>query len=337
VSSEAGADSGAADQPKNPPGRGTVRAVVSAARAAVVECAWIGTSAALYPLGLSAERVRRDTRYTLRGLSPGQRGLLVSDLAAAGTPILLVHGIIENRSVFTVLRRRLHRQGFGRIRTVNYGPWSADVRSAAARLGDAVARLCADTGAERVHIVGHSLGGILARYYVQRLGGDARVHTVVTLGSPHGGSRAARLLPGGLGRDLRPDSDVVRELAEPAPGCATRFVAVWSNLDHAVVPAAAARIDHPDLQARNLLVRGIGHISLACSATVAASIAVALGSLDGPGADLERPAAPRPGGSSIGGVDGTRATGPTGRPVRYAGAAARPALGPAPKQDSLIS
>ena len=40
------------------------------------------------------------------------------------------------------------------------------------------------SGYERVHIVGHSLGGLAARYYVSRLGGDAHVHTLVTLGTP---------------------------------------------------------------------------------------------------------------------------------------------------------
>ena len=52
------------------------------------------------------------------------------------------------------------------------------------------------------------------------------------------------------------------ELAEPAPGCRTRFLAVWSDLDQMIVPKRAARIDHPDLDARNVLVRGVGHMSL---------------------------------------------------------------------------
>ena len=42
----------------------------------------------------------------------------------------------------------------------------------------------AETGFERIHVIGHSLGGLIARYYVTRLGGDARVHTLVTLGTP---------------------------------------------------------------------------------------------------------------------------------------------------------
>jgi len=56
----------------------------------------------------------------------------MSHRAAAGTPILLVHGLIDNRSVFTLLRRTLRRRGFGRVLTVNYSPFTPDVRAAAA-------------------------------------------------------------------------------------------------------------------------------------------------------------------------------------------------------------
>ena len=126
----------------------------------------------------------------LAGLSPIQRGLLIGDVEAAGTPILLVHGMVDNRSIFTVLRRGLRRRGFGRVLTLNYSPLTNDVRLAAAELGRPVERLCAETGFERIHVIGHSMGGMIARYYVQRLGGDARVHTLVTLGLPaHGHGR----------------------------------------------------------------------------------------------------------------------------------------------------
>jgi triacylglycerol lipase len=97
---------------------------------------------------------------------------------------------------------------------------------------------------------------------VQRLGGDARVHTLVTLGSPHGGTRAAHLFPAPILRQLRPGSDVVAELARPAYECHTRFVAIWTNVDQLIYPKTNARIDHPDLTVRNVLLRGAGHFSL---------------------------------------------------------------------------
>ena len=137
-----------------------------------------------------------------------------------------------------------------------------DVRTAARRLAEAVEDLVETTGYHRIHVVGHSLGGLVARYYVQRLGGDARVHTLVTLGTPHTGTVPAYFLPLRLGRQLRPGSDLMTELAGPAPGCRTRFLAFWSDLDQMIIPKTAAMLHHPDLSARNVRVRGVGHISL---------------------------------------------------------------------------
>ena len=234
-------------------------------RGAAVEVAWFAAHAAIYPLGAAAERVRPErlrSHPDLRALSPLQRGLLVGDVEAAGTPILLVHGMVDNRSVFALLRRELRRRGFTRVLAWNYSPLTSDVRVAAERLSARVEAICAQTGYERLHVIGHSMGGLIARYYVQCLGGDERVHTLVTLGSPHNGTRQARLLPHPVARQLRPGSDVIRELAAPAPRCDTRFLAVWSDLDQMMAPTTAARIEHPDLSARNLLVRGVGHLSL---------------------------------------------------------------------------
>jgi hypothetical protein len=221
----------------------------------------------MYPLGRAAgeePRPGRESaeRFTLDDLPPVQRGLLMGDVVAAGTPILLVHGLVDNRSIFTLLRRALQRRGFGRVLTLNYSPFTQDVRTAAARLERLVERTCEQTGYERVHVVGHSLGGLVARYYVQRMGGDARVHTLVTLGSPHAGTHAAYLLPQRLVRQLRPGSDLMRDLAEPVTACRTRFVSYWSDLDQLIVPKRSARLDHPDLQVRNVLLRGVGHMSL---------------------------------------------------------------------------
>jgi triacylglycerol lipase len=260
-------------------------------RGTATELAWITAHSALYPLGLSTERRRSKareelSRFTLSDLPPLQRGLLMGDVVAAGTPIILVHGLVDNRSIFTLLRRALRRRGFGRVITLNYSPFTQDVRSVAHRLRVLIDKTCEETGYERVHVVGHSLGGVIARYYVQKLGGDARVHTLCTLGTPHTGTLAAKLVPQKLVKQLRPGSDVLTELAEPAPGIRTRFVAFWSDLDQLVVPKRSARIDHPDLSARNVLVRGVGHMSLPIDGRVVREIVALLAHLDEDGSTV---------------------------------------------------
>ena len=252
-----------------------------------VELTWVAAHVATYPFGVVEEKVTPDVdRFSLWDLPPVHRGLIIGDVEAAGTPILLLHGLVDNRSIFTVLRRALRRRGFGRIWTMNYHVLTHDVRVAAQRLAVNVEAVCEQTGYERIHVIGHSMGGIIARYYVQRMGGDARVHTLVTLGSPHAGTRAAHLLPRGVCRQLTPRSDVIAELAQPAPDCRTRFVSFWSDLDGLISPKASARIDHPDLAARNVFVRGVGHMSLPIDGRVTREIAATLAQLDSDGATV---------------------------------------------------
>jgi pimeloyl-ACP methyl ester carboxylesterase len=250
-------------------------------RGTALEAAWVGLHLAMYPFNLTQEHsLDALHRTALEHLPPQQRGLLVSDVEAAGTPILLVHGIADNRSIFTMLRRGLRRRGFGVIASFNYSSLTGDLRAVADRLRAAVEQLCEETGYERIHVVGHSMGGIVARYYVQRLAGDARVHTLVTLGSPHSGTAPARFLPHPLARALRPGSEILTELAEPAPDCRTRFVGIWSDLDQLVIPKRSARIEHPDLNARNVFVRGIGHMSLPVDGRVVHEICTTLAHID---------------------------------------------------------
>ncbi len=280
-----------------------VRALLSPAGLAgvAVEGVWVALHLALYPWGALEDRLDEASHLGVAHLSPVQRGLIVGDVEAAGTPIILIHGVIDNRSIFTVLRRSLRRRGFGRLFALNYSPLTDDIAHVAERLGTLIEEVCQQTGYERVHIVGHSMGGLIARYYVQRLGGDAHVHTVCTLGSPHGGSAPARFVPWPVIRQMRSGSELLAELDEPAPGCRTRFIAIWSDLDQLVLPQRNARILHPDLRARNVLIRGIGHMSLPVDRRVVHEISSALAQLDHDGSQLS---------SGVTSIDST-----TGRPA----------------------
>jgi triacylglycerol lipase len=262
--------------------------LLRAASGLAIEAGWATAHLMMYPLGLfsaSSPIVGAAGRHDLGGLSPEQRGLFHHGVEAAETPILLVHGIIDNHAIFTVLDRALRRRGFQTLATYDYGLFTQNIPRAALRLGEAIEQLSAATGYERIHVIGHSLGGLIARYFVQRLGGDSRVHTLVTLGTPHQGTQlawAASLLP--LIRQLTPGSPVIRELAEPAPGCRTRFIAFFSDIDHLVVPGRNARIDHPDLNVQNIAALGVGHLSMPNNRRIAFTIAQALYELGPAGA-----------------------------------------------------
>jgi alpha/beta hydrolase fold len=242
----------------------------------LTELAWVGAHVLMYPFGTRTAVLQPDPRHRPGLQPPAARALFAADPLAARIPVLLVHGLIDNRSVFSVMNRNLRRRGFAHVCTWNYSPLLDDIGRGAADLGAQVERICEQTGYDRVHVVGHSLGGLISRYYVQRLGGDRRVESLVTVGTPHEGSLWANVVPTPLIRQLRPGSPVIRELAEPAAGCRTRFTAIYSDLDQMVLPTASGRCEHPDLDTRNVLVRGVGHMSLPRHRAVVDEVAATL-------------------------------------------------------------
>ncbi|MFD0271204.1 esterase/lipase family protein [Streptomyces sp. NPDC127106] len=234
----------------------------AALRAGVLEAVLFGAHLLHYPTGI------RQERHAAGDCGPRP-------------PVLLLHGFSDNRSVFVLLRRALTAGGGRRVEAYNYSPLTLDLRVAARSLARRVEELCERTGREQIDLVGHSLGGLVGRYYVQRLGGDARVGTLVTLGTPHSGTRIAPFMDAHpLVRQIRPDSPVIAELRAPAPGCRTRCVAFWTEFDELMDPPGTARIEHPDLRAENIQVTGIGHLALAAHPAVATAV---LRALDGPG------------------------------------------------------
>jgi pimeloyl-ACP methyl ester carboxylesterase len=125
------------------------------------------------------------------------------DVAApARIPVVAVHGVWMRGTAMRVLRRRLEASGFA-VHVFSYPSVSADLTANATSLAAFIESVPGD----RVHVVAHSLGGVLVRAMLERTA-LARLGRVVCLGSPFGGSRtAARVarLPGGarlIGRSL---------------------------------------------------------------------------------------------------------------------------------------
>ena len=181
---------------------------------------------------------------------------------ATKPPVLLLHGLFQNRSCLLFLQRRLRRAGY-RTMSINTPPWH-DLATLTARVVIAVEQLRAATGADRVHLVGHSMGGILVRSYLQAHG-PAKVAGCVTLGSPHTGSQLAIFAVSKLGRALLPGSPLLAQLnAAPLP-TGLELTAIYSRDDNIIVPVKNARLEG----AVNLEVSGTGHTAMLFSGEVA--------------------------------------------------------------------
>jgi triacylglycerol lipase len=190
------------------------------------------------------------------------------------TPVVLVHGYGHNRSAWYVVERHLRKAGFHRITSLNYNPLRDDVETIARRLRDHVELVRRLAGVDRVHVIGHSMGGIVLRWFVQELGGDEVVDTAVTIATPHAGTLSARLVTplGPTAKQLLPGSTVLRRLEASARPTSVRWVAYYSNIDLLVQPCRSAVLDHAALGATNVLMKDHGHLSILLSPVLALSL-----------------------------------------------------------------
>jgi triacylglycerol esterase/lipase EstA (alpha/beta hydrolase family) len=215
-------------------------------------------------LHVAAELCALNAAYSV--FQPFERLWMGASRPPAGSrrrlPVLLVHGYVCNRGVWWPLARSLRARGescWGPDFEPVYGAIDAWVPQLAARI-DA---LLAATGAARVVLVTHSMGGLAARAYLRRHGGG-KVARLVTLGAPHHGSMHAHLGAGENARAMEPGSAWLAGLAAgESAGLAAPLVCIYSHHDDFVAPQTSSA--HPS--GRNVPLAGTGHIALLWSRT----------------------------------------------------------------------
>ncbi|TXI19949.1 MAG: alpha/beta fold hydrolase [Ottowia sp.] len=187
-------------------------------------------------------------------------GMPADRLCASAQPMLLVHGYGCNRGIWWWLRPRLEAAGHV-VATISLEPPWGGIDGFAEQLHARIEAVCAATGAPRVTLVAHSMGGLVSRAYLARHG-DARVARLISIASPHGGSQLARLGLGTCARQMTPDSPWLTRLA--AQRVTVPFVSVRTPQDNFVMPQDLQR--HPD--ARDEPLPGVGHLAALCDARV---------------------------------------------------------------------
>src|ERR1700752_5308299 len=100
-------------------------------------------------------------------------------------PVLVLYGLFATPRVVDVLTYRFRRRGYCAF-SIDLGGLfgrfnSAPIDELAALLSNQVDRIRRQHGLERLEIVGHSEGGLIGRYYVQKLNGAKHVARLVTL------------------------------------------------------------------------------------------------------------------------------------------------------------
>ena len=163
-------------------------------------------------------------------------------------PVLLVHGFQDDAKKMQSMAHALQREGWT-VLTPTLSPSGGQVGNEilAQQLSDFIeANVPHGT---KCDLVGFSMGGIVCRYYLQRLGGVARVDRFVAISAPEHGTWWASICPAQLllrwpgVAQLRPDSGFLRDLNSDARMLdRVHFTTMWTPLDLMILPAASSRM-----------------------------------------------------------------------------------------------
>jgi triacylglycerol lipase len=146
-------------------------------------------------------------------------------------PVLLLHGINDTATVFNRLSIHLTQQGWA-VHHFNMVPCNGDAGIEC--LAEQVADYIYNTfpAHQTIDLFGFSMGGIVSRYYVQRLGGIERVHRLITLVSPHLGTWIAYGSRRPAALQMRPNSPFLQDLNRDAAMLERlNFTSLWVPLD----------------------------------------------------------------------------------------------------------
>ncbi len=188
------------------------------------------------------------------------------------TPVVLVHGYGSSPASWFRVERSLRSAGFCTVRAMAHHPLARDIPTLATRLVRLTNSLAAATGTNRVHLVGHSLGGLIIRYAVCVVGVDPLVDTAITVATPHRGSRVAWL--GGLGNAAgqgRSNSAALRRMHAAGGPSETRWIAYYTDRD-LLVPAPPSAVGFGDLVAENVRLKNENQLSILFSPRLATDI-----------------------------------------------------------------
>lgn len=174
-------------------------------------------------------------------------------------PLLLIHGYLANRGFWYWIRNRLEARGWV-VATLTLEPAYTSIDAYADQIERRIEAVLAATGSEKLILLGHSMGGLASRAYLRKHG-NRRVARLITLGTPHHGSRLASIAWGRNGEQMRIGSAWLEALNAASVDSLPDSVAVFSYGDNFVMPQESARLDGVG----NIAVPAVGHVGMAIS------------------------------------------------------------------------
>lgn len=190
-------------------------------------------------------RVTRPVRHLTHRVLPRsvQTGWLLAMRrpGRAEPPVLVVPGFLGPSFLLYPLVAFLRLHG-RRVELLHTFPALDGVKPIAVRIGLAVEKLRAETHADRVDVVAHSMGGLASRYYALKLGGDRTIRRLVTIATPHHGTKWAAMLGFTQSlKDMTPGNPLLTELSPERPIPGVKCLNVRAGWDQIVWPREHGR------------------------------------------------------------------------------------------------
>jgi triacylglycerol lipase len=161
---------------------------------------------------------------------------------ATRNPVLLIHGITDTSHKMRKIASHLSDLGW-QVYTIDLTPNNGNGRLEilAGQVADLGDRILAPH--QHLDIIGFSMGGLVARYYIQRLGGIDRVQRLITLSSPHRGTLAAYCSTRTGCAQMRPDSKFMRDLNRDVHVLKQlNFTSMWTPFDAIILPPSSSQL-----------------------------------------------------------------------------------------------
>lgn len=183
-----------------------------------------------------------------------------------GLPVLLIHGYGCNSGYWHPLSKKLSGVGITH-HAIDMEPIFGSIDDYIPLIQQAIVRLCGETGSNRIIILAHSMGGLVARAYL-RDHGNSHIARIITLGTPHHGTVLANCAVGLNSRQMRrfgrfpreKPSDWLIALAQSEKHAIyTFFTSIYSVHDNIIAPQSSCFLSG----AKNIPLHGIGHVGLA--------------------------------------------------------------------------
>jgi pimeloyl-ACP methyl ester carboxylesterase len=173
------------------------------------------------------------------GLFLHRKPALKAGMAASDAlpPLILIHGIYNNAGAWLYMARALDKAGYN-VSTYTYFSFFVPLDTILRDLDEHVTTVQRLTDRKPV-LIGHSMGGLLSRKWLAEYNGNDRVRGVITLGTPHEGSKMAVFGPGALARGIRPNGSLVASLRDLPPISNLPCTSLVSPEDEAVLPSSS--------------------------------------------------------------------------------------------------